>query len=439
MQLNHFDERFDAFLDQYCECFLFSGIVRVTSHGQIVYERCIGYADCEMLTPIVPDTQFCFYSLSKPFCAIGLLLLAEKGLVDLEAHPDRYVPQACGFDKRITIRSMLHHASGMPDFNQLDDTLFEKRRIYQDDPRKLIARMRSVPANFAPYENTRYSNIHFLLFALIIENITGMPYAQYLSRKVLEPLGMHTAQVDDGGPVSERLARGYEMTNGQLIPVERSRSGMLGAGDILGTADDVYCLNQAIKNQKLLLTETWEQVLTPSPISSFGYGCSVTNWHGKRRITHNGGHTGFRTLHIQLPEEDFDIILLSNCGFGNSRVTISEAIYDAWFGLDMPAGEQNDMDAGYIRNASSAAFWDLKQPRCVLNPMEDAVLLGQYDGLTLEKIGSDYCIVLGSGLRLPCYPVNAELLKSTCIDEQYPVTIAEDGTPCLMGRRKTKV
>ena len=430
MRLKPFDQRLDAFLDQYCECFLFSGIVRVTSRGQTVYERCIGYADREKLAKVTPDTQFCFYSLSKPFCAIGLLLLAEKGLVDLEAHPGRYVPQACGFDKRITIRSMLHHASGMPDFNQLDDSLFA------EDPRELIARMRSVPANFAPYENTRYSNIHFLLFALMIENITGMPYAQYLSCKVLEPLGMHTAQVDDGGPVSQSLARGYEMNNGQLIPVERARRGMLGAGDLLGTADDVYCLNQAIKNRKLLLPETWKQVLTPSPISAFGYGCSVTTWHGKRRITHNGGHTGFRTLHIQLPQEDFDIILLSNCGFGNSRVTISEAVYDAWFGLDVPAGEQNDMDTGYIRNASAAAFPDWKAQRYLLNPMEEAALLGVYEDLTLEKAGNDYCIVLGSGQRLPCYPVSPSLLKSTCIDEQYPVTTANDGALCLLGRTK---
>lgn len=432
-----FTVQMDAFLDRYCRNYLFSGIVRVTSRGQKVYERCMGYADREKDLPITPQTRFCFYSLSKPFCAIGLLMLAEKGLVDLEAHPARYVPEAQGFDERITLRSMLHHASGMPDFNQLDDPLFDKRVEFQKNPRSLITRMHTVPDNFAPYAGTRYSNIHFMLFALIIENLTGMAYADYIRQEVLAPLGMETAEAISAEMEPADLACGYAMDNGRLIWVDRSRSGLLGAGDLIGTVDDVYCLNEAIKQQKLLKPETWAQVLTPSPISAFGYGCSVTQWHGKKRITHNGGHAGYRTLHIQLPQEDFDIILLSNCGFGNSRATIAEAIHTFWFGDDTPAGVQNEMDAGYIRSASSSAdIMLLKPARCVLSAAEEQALLGQYGEICLKKEGDEYIIVLANGLHLPCYPVHARLLSSTCIDEQYAITESADGTLQLMGRSK---
>ncbi len=80
-----------------------------------------------------------------------------------------------------------------------------------------------------------------------------------------------------------------------------------------------------------------------------GMGCTISSWHGKHRITHNGGHTGFRTLHIQLPEDDFDIILLSNCGFGDARNAFSEAIHDAWYGTGHGESTKIEMDKEYAR------------------------------------------------------------------------------------------
>ncbi|MBO5908555.1 MAG: hypothetical protein J6Q67_02070, partial [Clostridia bacterium] len=81
----------------------------------------------------------------------------------------------------------------------------------------------------------------------------------------------------------------------------------------------------------------------------YGMGCYVENWHEKFRITHNGGHEGFRTLHIQLPEDDFDIIFLSNSGFGNARLEIAEMIYSAFYGE--PSGDYTpfEMDKGYAK------------------------------------------------------------------------------------------
>ena len=110
----------------------------------------------------------------------------------------------------------------------------------------------------------------------------------------------------------------------------------------------MFALARAIKHRLLLKEETWKQVLTPSTISPFGMGCTVSEWHGKKRITHNGGHTGFRTLHIYLPDEDFDIIFLSNSGYGNARADISEMIFQTFFSSDDTLTVQPEMDKGYI-------------------------------------------------------------------------------------------
>ena len=79
-----------------------------------------------------------------------------------------------------------------------------------------------------------------------------------------------------------------------------------------------------------------------------GLGCTITNWHGKKRITHNGGSQGFRSLHIHLPEEDFDIIYLSNSRWGDARTDYAEAIYEAYFGNDNNISDKVSMDSGYI-------------------------------------------------------------------------------------------
>jgi hypothetical protein len=107
-----------------------------------------------------------------------------------------------------------------------------------------------------------------------------------------------------------------------------------------------------VKYRKLLKPETWEQALTPSPLNKMGLGCTVTQWHGKTRIQHNGGHQGFRTIHIHLLEDDFDIIFLSNSGYGdvkpNMRAEIPEMIYRAFYDADSISEQALAMDTGYI-------------------------------------------------------------------------------------------
>ena len=98
----------------------------------------------------------------------------------------------------------------------------------------------------------------------------------------------------------------------------------------------------------MLKPETWAQVLTPSPLNHMGMGCTITQWHGKTRITHNGGHPGFRTLHVQLPEDDFDIILLTNASWGDARKDFAEAIHEIFYGQNTGLSEEFKMDAGYI-------------------------------------------------------------------------------------------
>lgn len=161
------------------------------------------------------------------------------------------------------------------------------------------------------------------------------------------PLGANTLQIDTGDPTIENRVQGYRLDEAdRVVPTEFYPWWMLGGGDLIGTVEDVYCLNRAIKHKPLLKPETWEQVLTPSPINNKGFGCTVTTWHEKLRITHNGGHRGFRTFHVQLPQEDFDVIILSNAGYGNARQPLLELIYRAFFDEDTESESAMELDYG---------------------------------------------------------------------------------------------
>ena len=340
-------EWLDQQLQQYCEENAIMGMLRITYRDHVVFRRNIGWADLETRTPFTEQTVFSFYSLSKPFCAIGLLKLKDRGLVELDRHPGYYVPEASEFDSRTTIRQMLQHTSGLPD-GQLTEGFREiSGPGIPEKAREHVKMLTAYPSAFVPGTEKQYSNINFLLSALVIENVTGQKYADYITEQVLQPLGMKTAMVESGQALPQR-ATGYDLVDNRLVSVPRYEDWMFGAGDLIGTVEDAYCLHTAMKRGLLLRPETWEEALTPSPVSSMGMGCTVMQWHGKCRIQNNGGASGYRTLHVWLPEDDLDVVFLSNSGFGEARGDIMELIHTAVYGQSNDEAAKIAMDQGYI-------------------------------------------------------------------------------------------
>ena len=169
-----------------------------------------------------------------------------------------------------------------------------------------------------------------------------------MKAEVFQPLGMHSTRIDSKHLVLPDRVKGYNQVDGQIVCVERVTERVLGGADVISTVDDIYCLNKAIKHKLLLSDQSWNDILCPSPVNSMGLGCTISQWHGKKRITHNGGWDGYRTLHVQLPEDDFDIILLTNSSWGDARYDISEAIYTAYYGTENGHSDAISMDAGYL-------------------------------------------------------------------------------------------
>lgn len=343
-----FRQQMDRFLDEYVRREHFSGTVRVTVKDEIVYQRHLGMADFEQGIGLDDDSVFTLYSITKAFCAIGFMKLVDRGLVELDRHPGAYLPEAAGFDARLTLRHLLQHTGGMPDFLQDTDLPGRCPGETSAQLRSYLPELSTYPLHFAPGTGAKYSNINYTIPALIIEEVTGRPFAEYMQAEAFAPLGAHTAQIADRHTRAARRVKGYDWREGERVCVGHVDEWYFGAGDMIGRVDDVYTLNHALKHRLLLSPAGWDALLTPSEHNKKGFGCTITDWHGKYRVTHNGGSRGFRTLHIHLPEDDFDVILLSNSGWGDSRAHIPEAIYRAWYGTDGRVQEHIEMDTGYI-------------------------------------------------------------------------------------------
>ena len=334
-------------LTNYCRENQISGVLRITHRDQILLDSQWGWADRARQLPFTADSMFTLYSMSKPFCAMGLLKLKDRELLDLDAHPARYLPEAAGFNPRVTVRQLLNHTSGIPDFEQTP----EFAPFATADPARIRAQLPELakfPQYFPPGTGGRYTNINYILAALIIENIAAMPYSEYMRREVFAPLGLSRITVDAPAATLAHRVCGYAHSEAGIQEVSKSDCWLLGAGDLVAPLSEVYALNLAVKHRLLLSRETWQEALTPSPINRKGLmGCTLDLWHGKPRIFHNGGHTGFRTLHIHLLQDDFDVIFLSNSGFGNARNDLAEIIHRHFYGAAPIAGAM-DMDTGYI-------------------------------------------------------------------------------------------
>lgn len=337
-------------LTDYCGKYDIFGQIRITKEDDILLDFSYGQADRENNVPFSDASVFSFYSISKQFCSMALMKLYERGLIDLYAHPGRYVPEADSFNEKVTVWNLLHHTSGIPDCEQTEGFRNAHSPVDPARIREDIRDLSHYPQMFEPETDALYINAGFVIASLIIENITGEPYEAFMQREIFEPMGMKDTRIDLQNLFIPNRVQGYEKDSetGVIFPRPRSLDWMKGAGDVTGTVSDLYMLNKEIKSPQVLKNSSWDIIMSPDPRNNKGMGCTITNWHGKKRITHNGGHIGFRTLHIQLPSDDFDIIMLSNSGFHNeSRDDISEIIHRHFYG-EGRAEAAVELDKGYI-------------------------------------------------------------------------------------------
>lgn len=306
----------------------------IIKDGEIIYKRGYGMAKLEDDLIMTPSKIFDIGSVSKQFTAACVAMLALEGKLSLDDHVRKYIPELPSYERPITLRHLIHHTSGLRDYNAL--LSLAGFRPDSDCPNveealEVICRQKRL--NHPPGEEYSYTNTGYFLLGQIVERITGKSLNQLAKERIFEPLGMkNTFFQDNHNQIIKNRASGYS-PEGDGFRLDMSDWDEVGDGNVYTTVEDLYLWDQAFYNYKLgrdLMDLLHMQgVLNNGQKIDYAFGLVISNYRGLRTVSHSGSWAGFRASLIRFPEEKFSIICLSNLSTFNPSA-ISYKIADIY-------------------------------------------------------------------------------------------------------------
>ena len=320
----------DAYLQPLLRTNNFAGVVLVARGGQVLLQKGYGLANVEHGVPHSPLTRFHIASVSKPFTAAAIMLLAERGRIDLHAPLSRLLP---GFPngERLTVHHLLSHTAGIPNINGFPE--YDEIQYREHSLEQLVAYFRDRPLGFAPGDRHEYSNSNYNLLAYIIERVSGLSYGAFLRREIFDPLRLAgTGHPARAAEIVPGLADGYAPEG--ATGLERARyidwSVKTGNGSLYATAGDLLAFFRAVHGGRLLTSRSLAASFTPHT-PNVGYGWFVTNANGRPLHHINGRSPGWAAQADHYVEEGVTVIVLSNI-YAGVPTPIARAVGAIHFG-----------------------------------------------------------------------------------------------------------
>ena len=285
-----------------------------------------GYADLESRAVATPATVYRIGSITKQFTAAAILQQVERGAIALDDDVSKYVPEYSSQRKHVTIRQLLNHTSGIKDLNDLGDALFGLLPV--DRPQKdVLALIRDQPFNFEPGTRWSYANTGYYLLGVILERVTGQPYAEYLKTHLFGPAGLAATTYCDTRAIIPNRARGYDAVGVDVLNAPyMSMSTPFSAVGLCSTAGDLVTWARALRSGKVISRQSYRLMTTPEGAAAgakppYGYGVWVIESKGRRYITHHGVIAGFNAVLSEVPGDSLTIAVLTNTsGLGASML-----------------------------------------------------------------------------------------------------------------------
>lgn len=288
--------------------------VAVMRRGELMVARGFGVAELENRTPVTDETMFQSGSLGKQFTAAGILALVEDGRMALDSSVRHYLPEVPATWQPITIRHLLGHVGGIPDYTSDG---FDYRKDYSDA--ELIAMVSALPLEFPAGARWNYSNSGYVLLGIIMTRVTGRPYHEYLRERIFTPAGMPTIRVITESAVVPHRAHGYLITSAgwEHAAWVAPRLNTTADGSMLLSLRDVIAWNDVVSHRRLLRPESWALMLAATRLSSgrtypYGLGWFLGDANGHPMQEHGGTWQGFVSQYTRFPDEDLSVVVLSN-------------------------------------------------------------------------------------------------------------------------------
>ena len=318
----------------------FMGAVLVAQGEEPLIDQAWGSADLEWDIANTTDTKFRIGSVTKQFTSVSILLLSERGQLDLEAPIATYLEDTPEAWNAITVRNLMRHTSGIPNVTTLE-TFAEKKYLplSQDD---LIALFEDLPLEFEPGSQFSYSNSGYVLLSRIVENVSGLPLADFYRANIFDPLGMEATGIDVSAQILPRRADGYSPAGDDVNVINAPYADMgipTGAGALYSTTGDLLKWQRGLFGGKVLGEESLAQYLTPGPYEAFAgdpyaHAVLIDRTGDDRYYWHGGGIEGFNAWLGYDPDRKVTVAVLANLN-GGAASKIGEQLMTLAQGRDV--------------------------------------------------------------------------------------------------------
>ncbi|KIO77900.1 hypothetical protein TH53_07040 [Pedobacter lusitanus] len=305
-------EQIDRTIKNFYDKGAFNGAILVAERGRIVYDTAMGSADFIKKRHLDTSAVFYLASLSKQFTAMGIMLLEQEGKLAYQDTLGKYFPELPAFTHQISIRNLLNHTSGLPDY--FESANLVKPGLSNVQVFSWLGKQRKL--NFSPGSKYLYSNTGYVLLAMIIEKLSHKSFSQFMKQMIFEPLEMqHTLVFDQQKIVIRNRALGFD-ANKKIDDYAILTSG---DGGIFSTTHDLFKWDQALYSGVLInqskLSEAYQKAkLKNGNYSDYGFGWNIKENQADHAVYHTGELNGYQTFIYRDINRHHTIIILTNQG-----------------------------------------------------------------------------------------------------------------------------
>jgi CubicO group peptidase (beta-lactamase class C family) len=284
----------------------------VIHHGQIVKSKGYGMANLEHQVPVKPETIFQSGSVGKQFTATAVMMLVEDGKISLQDPIAKYLKVPDQW-KGITIRHMLSHTTGLGDYPED----FDLRKDYTEE--ELLQMVTKQPLLFQPGENWNYSNLAYITLGILIRKVSGKFYGDFLQERIFHPIAMNNTRIINESDIIPNRAAGYLLVKNEIKNQEWVSPALNTTADgaLYLNILDLAKWDAVLYTEELLKQSSLDQMWTPIKLNDgttfpYGFGWSVNQHNGHRRVEHAGGWQGFATHIARYVDDRLTVAVLTN-------------------------------------------------------------------------------------------------------------------------------
>jgi CubicO group peptidase (beta-lactamase class C family) len=319
----------------------------VYQDGRVAYSKGYGLANIEYNIPLTPKTPMIMGSVSKQFTAGAIALLAEQGRISLDDDVHKYLPELADYGRKITVRQLVHHTSGVRDWWALVDAAGMRPDDGYTVADVVAMASRQKNLNFDPGAEYNYSNTGYILLGAIVQRVTGKTLREFAAEQIFTPLGMTISHFHDdhNEPVKGR-AFAYSPIAGKpgAWTINVWNNDIVGQGGLMTTVEELQKWDENFYTGRVggpgFLARQLEQgKLNDGRVLPYAFGIQVGKYRGMPMVEHSGSTGGYRTDIARFPSQHTSVVTMCNVSTADAArlaLRVADVVLGAKFTEPVP-------------------------------------------------------------------------------------------------------